>query len=129
MAVFVNLRGLMSIKNLAVAALLFALPVSASATDWYIFDVGQLKCLNAQRVAQEHDQPEFANPYAFRRAARRLSSYGGTRVFHYANGQMAVLISAMHREMYFLSSLQTCRIVKQVYVSTGHDVNNLNELK
>ncbi len=116
-------------KKLIISALLLSISGAAVARNWYIFDVGNLSCLNAKAVAQEHGQPEFATPYAFRQAARHLSTYGGTRVYHYADGQMGVVISAMHRSMYFLSSRSTCRIFKHVYTSNGHNVSNLNQLK
>jgi hypothetical protein len=63
---------------LAVLLCLLLAPV-AHATDWYIFDVGHVTCVNARLVAQEHGQPAIASPYAFRQAARGMSSYGGTK--------------------------------------------------
>ncbi len=118
----------MGIK-LLVFCLSLCLPIAASATDWYIFDVGQMSCINARSAAQEKNLPELASPYAFRQAVRGLSSYGGTRVYHYPDGQMGVVIKEMHREMFFFSSLQVCQTYKLIYESTGHHVSNLNELK
>lgn len=116
-------------KMLVMLCALLAVSGPAIAKDWYIFDVGNLTCLNARLVAQQQHQPEFADPYAFRQAARGQSSYGGTKVYHYPNGQMGVVIAADHRDLFFLSSLSTCLIFKHVYTSTGHSVSNLSELK
>ncbi|MFA7656630.1 hypothetical protein [Acidithiobacillus thiooxidans] len=119
-------------KKLLISALLLAVSGPSFATDWYIFNTGNLKCVYAPREARDTGKQALITPYDFRKEARQSRDYDWTKVYHNKNGEIEVDIKYDHRHLYYFASKDGCRSFKQHYASQHHrikDRHELNELR
>lgn len=117
---------------LLASLLLIASP--AMATDWYILDMSNQRCVTAAHFADETGQPSFSSPLQLRAFGRAHpeTGYTGTVVHHLpgisAPGNLMVMVESGQRAVYFFSSRKAC-VHARAAARASNLIPNLNELR
>ncbi|MGE0049450.1 MAG: hypothetical protein AB7T01_11040 [Acidithiobacillus sp.] len=112
-------------------ALLLALPVTASATDWYILNVEDETCQTTSSAAFGKDIPWLISPLAARDYLRSkdFNDYKTTKIYKLKNGMGRIVqVETKTTKFTFFTSKLLC----EKYLSFGIKKGwfpNLNELK
>ena len=119
-------------KKLVIGAVVALVPVSALATNWTLYDGMSMTCQSAAQASAEKDAPALATPYLFRKGARLLSDYDGTKVFDSKQQGRVVMISIGRTAVTYFSRASACEKFSEnmaVIAAKRHDVTNPDELK
>jgi hypothetical protein len=118
-------------KKLVFCAVAVLVPLSAMATNWTLYDGETMMCQSAAQAAAEKDAPVLATPYLYRKDARLLSDYDGTKVFNSKDGRV-VMINVGRTTVTYFSRASACKEFRAIMASIAakhHGVTNPNELK
>lgn len=114
-------------KILALELLLF--PLSASATDWTIYNGTTNTCQSAVHAAEQTGIPEFVSPFDLRAYLRMHDGYGyeGFRTRNGPNGVLVEIISNYGKtNIFYFSKRSTCeQVANDVANDPRHDLNEL----
>lgn len=114
-------------KTLLIALLLF--PLSASATDWTIYNGTTNTCQSAVHAAEQTGVPEFVSPFDLRAYLRTHGGYGyeGFRTRSGPTGVLVEIISNYGKtNIFYFSKRSTCeQVANDVANDPRHDLNEL----
>ena len=113
-------------KSLAVGVMLMVVPLVASATDWYLFDWQNQKCVSSTQASAKSGVS--MTPLSWWNFFRKHPAFGDPsyKVFHHKDGRAVLLFwDKGKHNMLFFSDEAMCQNYRRNLIPPGQGLNQL----
>ena len=105
---------------------LMVVPLVASATDWYIFDGQNQKCISSARASAESGAPMTPLPWRNFFLSHPSTGYTGYKVYYRKGGRaVALFFDGGKQDLMFFSNKVVCQNFRESLTNSGQGLNQL----